>query len=140
MAESGQAKKKRRERFEKKYGKAHRCFFCKKAIAGEYDIHHRDGDHSNEDVKNFAAAHPFCHRSHHSKGNKHRVGKTLSAEHKRAISEANRGNKHTLGHKPTKETRQKMSDAAKGKPKSPAHRASMVEAWRRRREREREVS
>ena len=47
------------------------CDFCKKEVlAVDLDIHHRDGDHSNDNPENLVAAHRSCHASHHSSGRK----------------------------------------------------------------------
>lgn len=46
-------------------------------------------------------------------GNKHRVGKTLSQDHRAAISAAHIGKKHALGYKHTNEAREKIATASR---------------------------
>ena len=58
------------------------------------------------------------------KGNKYRIGKTLSAAHKEAISRASLGNKHSLLRKTfarSPETREKMRIAALGNKRGLGH-------------------
>lgn len=52
---------------------------------------------------------PFEHKSLHSKGNKHSLGKHWSEEHKRKMSESQMGKTHS------EETKRKISEANKGK-------------------------
>lgn len=126
--DSGAVKRERRESFEREFGTRHNCFFCEKRVSGEYDIHHKDGDHDRDLPENWAAAHGSCHRSYHAKGNKHRAGKKLTPEHKAAISLANKGNSHTKGRTLTPEHRAKISASLRGKSKSAEARVNMKAA------------
>jgi hypothetical protein len=68
-----------------------KCFFCKKTVLTEEQLemlrdgwvkfgnasappldlditlHHKDGDHDNNDPDNLAPSHDSCHKSHHAK-------------------------------------------------------------------------
>ena len=85
------------------------------------------------------------HNSLHHKGNKYSLGKHLSEETKKKISdarkgkpksaetrkkmsEAMKGNKHALGCKRSEETKKKMSEAKKGKLISEEHKNKISEA------------
>lgn len=68
----------------------HPCHFCGDPVtrwgqrSWDGNIHHVDGDHTNNDPANLAAAHPLCHISYHATG---RVMSMESSERKRAASQ-----------------------------------------------------
>ena len=73
------------------------------------------------------------HTKLHMKGNNYRLGKHLSEEHKKKLSEANKGkyageNNPMYGKTHTEETRKKLSEALKGKSKSEETRKKMSDA------------
>lgn len=79
-----------REIFAAAYGTLpHLCYFCRDWVyrwgkaPDDGGIHHRDGDHTNNDPANLVAAHVRCHVSHHANG---RVMSPASSERKRAAN------------------------------------------------------
>jgi 5-methylcytosine-specific restriction endonuclease McrA len=70
------------------------CFFCGNVVVS-LNIHHVNGDHSDNRPENLAAVHRGCHTSFH------KTGTVLSPE-----------------------TRRKIGESMKGKPWSPARRAA----------------
>lgn len=44
------------------------CHFCHERMPWLEVVHHRDGDHENNDPSNLAPAHGSCHSSHHATG------------------------------------------------------------------------
>lgn len=60
----------------------HICYFCGEVVPARWTgyiflklekkiaIHHKDGDHFNNDPDNLAMSHGGCHTSHHRKGYK----------------------------------------------------------------------
>ena len=64
-------------------------------------LHHIDGNHDNNDLKNLMYVHFGCHARLHHKGSHH------SEEHRRKISESSKGRHHS------EETRRKIGLASK---------------------------
>jgi len=44
----------------------HECYFCHVSMARIEVIHHKDSDHSNNDISNLAASHISCHTQYHN--------------------------------------------------------------------------
>ena len=69
-----------------------------------YDIHHIDGNRSNNSINNLELIEQSTHRSEHNKGNINWLGKKHTEETKKKISEYNKGKKHT------EETKKKIGE------------------------------
>lgn len=86
------------------------CHFCHEPVYLDPDVskmrlvvHHLDDNRENDDFDNLVASHWTCHNSHHNKG------KTISSEHRAAVSKALSGRSLTDEHKA------KLSKALKGR-------------------------
>lgn len=93
------------------------CYGCDELVV-ELNVHHIDGDHTNDDPDNLAAVHHPCHmRLHHAgkprsaetrmKIARAHQGKVLSPEHAAKARVAFKGRKHS------EETKAKMSATRK---------------------------
>lgn len=85
----------------------------------EFAIHHKDGDHNNNDIENLQKVTREKHNSIHKKGNTYMLGKKgifkHTEEYKRKLSKTVKGNKnYFFGKKHTEEAKRKISEKAKG--------------------------
>lgn len=99
-------------------------------------IHHKDGNHDDNNIKNLQKMTFKEHTIYHKKGNKYWVGKKHKESTKKKLSIKNTGYKHT------EETKKKMSLSAigningitsfLGKKHSEKTKRKMRDAWKRR--------
>ncbi len=112
--------KKSHRRYEKHYN-------C--CILSGVDVHHIDGNHSNDSPENWKLMLHGLHRRFHA------LGHIVSAEHRAKISASKLGHKHSeetiakiiaarLGYVHTAATRMKISIALKGKRNALGHKQS----------------
>ncbi len=79
-------------------------------------IHHKDGDHDNNEDSNQQKMTDPKHRSLHSIGNIYSIGNTHSKETRQQMSKAQSGkNNHMYGKRHSEETKRKMSIIKVGK-------------------------
>lgn len=99
----------------------HSCFFCGEPVSGRtipFDsaaavVHHLDGDHSNDDPANLAAAHRRCHSAYHVRE------WWKDPEYRAKMVAANRGRRHSP------EAIERMREAHRGERRSPETRAKL---------------
>lgn len=107
------------------------CYFCDTEItSSRIDIHHEDGDHSNNDVTNLKPAHRGCHTRHHKErwwadGNKPRPA-DLTPEDRSVI--ARRGWKTRDREQAATAMRQRWADPVWAE----RQKEKLREVWRRR--------
>ena len=75
----------------------------------DYDIHHLDENTMNNSLSNLV----YLTKSEHSKIH-NKIGKKLSVETRRKMSDSKKGNKNMLGKHHTEETKQKIGNSLKG--------------------------
>jgi NUMOD3 motif len=105
------------------------CSFCKEQMDELEHVHHLDEDPSNNAPSNLAAAHAFCHNSHHHTGMRHteeikqQISATVSANAAAMTAEERRvkfgqpGESNGFyGRQHTDEARELMRQAAIGRP------------------------
>lgn len=102
-----------------------------------YVIHHKDGNHDNDEPSNQEKMVSDKHKSLHSTGNKNLLGHKHSKETKIKMSLAHKGNSRALGYKHTKEAKRKIALAGlgntntKGRVLSKEHKRKLSEAGKR---------
>lgn len=80
----------------------------KKVKGDKCNVHHKDGNWSNDNIENLQKLSLEEHASVHHKG------KIVSKETKRKLSLSKIGNKHNLGKTRSEETRRKISESITG--------------------------
>jgi|TARA_Y100000310_G_C20343434_1_gene650907 hypothetical protein len=76
-------------------------------------IHHRDGNHDNNNISNLQKMTHGKHKSLHAKGHKWWVGKKHTKETKKKIGAKSKGRKPNLGRKFSDEVKNNMSKSRK---------------------------
>ena len=108
----------------------HDCVFCGAMVEGDLNVHHEDGDKSNNVPENLKPSHRSCHSRFHNYGNEHTKGRRQSREHRAKTSLRHRGKvvtpetreklrvamlgrQHRLGLKHSEATKKKISESVK---------------------------